>query len=231
MMEQSVVCGLLGYYEFLTPRRLSNIIHWQRSTGCYGNIENENDLGQHQTRRTMRKLLMGKELAGEIVKVINLCYLLYYFCAFSQQQSIRNDAHAPFALLMIARALDVPMIMVLLFFYFSRHGARKAYMQFKCQTSNRFFYLDTLPNFQGMGLYSCAFGTQLLYYDLGSAVYSHVTIFILFFRRWMRITYNRSWYCTAIDLFSLPDSERHARRKFKYDEDKDMNEDFTDCLP
>ena len=65
MMEQSVVCSLLGYYEFLTPRRLSNILQWQRSTGCYGNIENENDFGQHQARRTMRKLLMVKELAGE----------------------------------------------------------------------------------------------------------------------------------------------------------------------
>lgn len=64
MMEQSVVCSLLGYYEFLTPRRLSRILQWQRSTGCYGNIENENNFSQHQTRRTMRKLLMGKELSG-----------------------------------------------------------------------------------------------------------------------------------------------------------------------
>lgn len=79
------MCSLLGYYEFLTPRRLSNILQWQRSTGCYGKIENENDLGQHQTRRTMRKLLMGKELAGEIltkvsiipVNVINFCDLLH----------------------------------------------------------------------------------------------------------------------------------------------------------
>ena len=66
-MEQSVVCSLLGYYEFLTPWRLSNILQWQRSTGCYGKIENENYFGQHQTKRTMRKLLMGKELAGEIL--------------------------------------------------------------------------------------------------------------------------------------------------------------------
>ena len=68
MMEQSVVCSLLGYYEFLTPQRLSNILKWQRSSGCYGNIENENDFGQHKTKRTMRKLLMGKELAGEQLK-------------------------------------------------------------------------------------------------------------------------------------------------------------------
>ena len=59
------VCSLLGYYEFLTPRRLSNVLQWQRSSGCYGNIENENDYGQHKSKRTMRKLLMGKELAGE----------------------------------------------------------------------------------------------------------------------------------------------------------------------
>ena len=65
MMEQGVVCSLLRYYEFLTPRRLSNVLQWQRSSGCYGNIENENDFGQHKSKRTMRKLLMGKELAGE----------------------------------------------------------------------------------------------------------------------------------------------------------------------
>lgn len=38
----------------------------------------------------------------------------------------------------------------------------------------------------------------------------------------MRITYNWSWYCTAIDLFSLLDSE-HDRRKFNHGEDKNMN--------
>lgn len=65
MMEQSVVCGLLGYYEFLTPQRLSNVLQWQRSIGCYGNIENEDEF----SKRTMRKLLMGKELLGETFKL------------------------------------------------------------------------------------------------------------------------------------------------------------------
>ena len=65
MMEQSVVCGILGYYEFLTPQRLSNVLQWQRSSGCYGNIENEGELQEHQSTRTMRKLLMGKELSGK----------------------------------------------------------------------------------------------------------------------------------------------------------------------
>ncbi|XP_078350933.1 UPF0764 protein C16orf89 homolog [Oculina patagonica] len=63
MMEQSVVCGILGYYEFLTPQRLSNVLQWQRSSGCYGNIENEDEFNKQQSRRTMRKLLMGKELS------------------------------------------------------------------------------------------------------------------------------------------------------------------------
>ena len=67
MMEQSVVCGLLGYYEFLTPKRLKNVLDWQRPSGCYGNIEDEEDFSSQCSRQTMRKLLMKKELSGEIL--------------------------------------------------------------------------------------------------------------------------------------------------------------------
>ena len=64
MMEQSVVCGLLGYFEFLTPHRLAIIKSWQRPNGCYGEIENEEELNRKQGWKTMRKLLVGKELSG-----------------------------------------------------------------------------------------------------------------------------------------------------------------------
>lgn len=63
MMEQSVVCGLLGYFEFLTPHRLAIIKSWQRPNGCYGEIENEEELNRKQGWKTMRKLLVGKELS------------------------------------------------------------------------------------------------------------------------------------------------------------------------
>ena len=66
MMEQSVICGLLGYFEFLTPERLRRVLRWQRPSGCYGNIENDEDVSTKHGRRTMRKILMKKELSGEI---------------------------------------------------------------------------------------------------------------------------------------------------------------------
>ena len=63
MMEQSVVCGLLGYFEFLTPHRLAIIKRRQRPKGCHGEIENE-ELDRKQGWKTMRKLLVGKDLSG-----------------------------------------------------------------------------------------------------------------------------------------------------------------------
>ena len=70
MMEQSVVCGLLGYYEFLTPHRLANIKRWQRPNGCYGDIVNEEELNRKMGWKTMRKLLMGKELSGMLSRTV-----------------------------------------------------------------------------------------------------------------------------------------------------------------
>ena len=64
MMEQSVVYGLLGYFEFLTPHRLAIIKRRQRPKGYHGEIENEEELDRKQGWKTMRKLLVGKELSG-----------------------------------------------------------------------------------------------------------------------------------------------------------------------
>ena len=64
MMKQNVVCGLLGYFEFLTPHRLAIIKRRQRPKGCYGEIESEEELDRKQGWKTMRKLLVGKELSG-----------------------------------------------------------------------------------------------------------------------------------------------------------------------
>ncbi|CAH3184385.1 unnamed protein product, partial [Porites evermanni] len=63
MMEQSVVCGLLGYYEFLSPTRMENLIKWQRASGCYGDIEEEENSNGNHSKQTMRKILMEKELS------------------------------------------------------------------------------------------------------------------------------------------------------------------------
>lgn len=63
MMEQCVVCGLMGYNEFLTPQRLRRVLKWQRSSGCYGDINDETNLTrQGKSRKTMRKLLTTKDL-------------------------------------------------------------------------------------------------------------------------------------------------------------------------
>ena len=66
MMEQSVVCGLLGYYEFLSPTRMENLIKWQRESGCYGDIEEEENSNGNHSKQTMRKILMEKELSGKL---------------------------------------------------------------------------------------------------------------------------------------------------------------------
>ena len=60
-----MVCGLLGYHEFLSLRRLNTVLQWQRTSGCYGDIENVEDFPKTNGRQTMRKLLMKKELSGE----------------------------------------------------------------------------------------------------------------------------------------------------------------------
>ena len=66
MMEQSVVCGLLGYYEFLSPTRMENLIKWQRASGCYGDIKEEENSNGNHSKQTMRKILMEKELSGKL---------------------------------------------------------------------------------------------------------------------------------------------------------------------
>ena len=40
-MEQAMVCGSMGYYEFLSANRLEKILKWQKRSGCYGSIEDD----------------------------------------------------------------------------------------------------------------------------------------------------------------------------------------------
>lgn len=35
-MEQAMVCGSIGYHDFLSSERLRNILTWQRKDGCFG---------------------------------------------------------------------------------------------------------------------------------------------------------------------------------------------------
>ena len=72
-------------------------------------------------------------------------------------------------------------------------------------------------------IWNVLFHFQSINVSMTYEVYSYETQSIfhpLVIHRWMRITYNWSWYCTAVDLFSLPDSERYARRKFNSSEDR-----------
>lgn len=39
-MEQCYVCGILGYHKFLSTDRLSVILGWQLTSGCYGSDGN-----------------------------------------------------------------------------------------------------------------------------------------------------------------------------------------------
>ena len=64
MMEQIVVCGLMGYYGFLTPQRLRAVLNWQRPSGCYGELASKENLAERESKRTMRKLLVKKDLPG-----------------------------------------------------------------------------------------------------------------------------------------------------------------------
>lgn len=49
-MEQAMVCGSMGYYEFLSVKRLNMILQWQRKNGCFGGTKDD-DL----SRRTLTK--------------------------------------------------------------------------------------------------------------------------------------------------------------------------------
>ncbi|XP_068729194.1 UPF0764 protein C16orf89 homolog isoform X2 [Montipora capricornis] len=62
MMEQIVVCGLMGYYGFLTPQRLRAVLKWQRPSGCYGDLASKENLAERESKRTMRRLLVKKDL-------------------------------------------------------------------------------------------------------------------------------------------------------------------------
>ena len=40
-MEQAMVCGSMGYYEFLSVKRLKKILKWQKRSGCFGDPDDE----------------------------------------------------------------------------------------------------------------------------------------------------------------------------------------------
>ena len=42
-MEQGFVCAIHGYEEFLSLKRLENVLSWQRTVGCFGNLNDEDD--------------------------------------------------------------------------------------------------------------------------------------------------------------------------------------------
>ena len=50
-MEQAMVCGSIGYSDFLSQGRLKQILSWQRKDGCFNDYEpedEENDNNYHK---------------------------------------------------------------------------------------------------------------------------------------------------------------------------------------
>jgi len=50
-MEQAMVCGSIGYRDFLSSERLRRILTWQRKDGCFGEQKQvyQNDVGNQET--------------------------------------------------------------------------------------------------------------------------------------------------------------------------------------
>lgn len=49
-MEQAMVCGSMGYGDFLSTERLRKILSWQRSDGCFGekrDVVHQDDADDH----------------------------------------------------------------------------------------------------------------------------------------------------------------------------------------
>ena len=42
-MEQAMVCGSMGYGDFLSTERLRKILSWQRNDGCFGEKRDDDD--------------------------------------------------------------------------------------------------------------------------------------------------------------------------------------------
>ena len=42
-MEQAMVCGTMGFSDFLSIERLSDILSWQMDKGCFGSVDNQNN--------------------------------------------------------------------------------------------------------------------------------------------------------------------------------------------
>lgn len=66
-MEQAMVCGSMGYSEFLSPERLKRILGWQKKSGCYGELDNENNeraspFNQESARDDMEPLGLGRNI-------------------------------------------------------------------------------------------------------------------------------------------------------------------------
>ena len=54
-MEQAMVCGSMGYGDFLSTERLRKILSWQRSDGCFGekrdNVHQDDDDDDDETEQ------------------------------------------------------------------------------------------------------------------------------------------------------------------------------------
>ena len=62
-MEQGVVCAMHGYEEFLNLKRLGNILSWQRTVGCFGKLDGD-DEGKSQDSEEQTSTFGGDRQIG-----------------------------------------------------------------------------------------------------------------------------------------------------------------------
>jgi len=64
-MEQAMVCGSMGYYEFLSAKRLEKILNWQKSSGCYGS-DDEDDFKRATVYNQAKETLNDERLYDDM---------------------------------------------------------------------------------------------------------------------------------------------------------------------
>ena len=58
-MEQAVLCGLLGYHQFLSTSSLARVLSWQHSNGCFGEVPADMTDSGHSRKHNHRSYYMN----------------------------------------------------------------------------------------------------------------------------------------------------------------------------
>lgn len=131
-IEQGLVCALHGYEEFLSLKRLADILSWQRGVGCYGYSNEDDDdvqeqagiLGNSKYRRnrknvesfrSMRRLLVDVTVAHgcsahESGVAVGLLGSYVNWLLFKLDRSGAKKLNAPKAEISTSLDAEIPMI-------------------------------------------------------------------------------------------------------------------------